>query len=121
MPQSEKGSEGLAPFDALRAGCPFQSSWRASAGQEGDGHQDLYLRPGSWKKCGPSLPLAEVQYGKLSVIIWDQDKDKPDKTGIFDNTFILDNPDREMAGTHVVRTENFSVQTREVQRSVTLG
>ncbi|CAE7502120.1 unnamed protein product [Symbiodinium sp. KB8] len=61
---------------------------------------DLYLRPSEGMDVLGQHVLAPVagagrQFQKYSVIIRDQDQGKPDKTGTFDNTLILDNPATE--------------------------
>ena len=61
---------------------------------------DLYLRPAEGmdilaEHVIKPVPGAGKQYQKYSVIIRDQELGVPDKTGIFDNTLILNNPHTE--------------------------
>ncbi|CAE7387391.1 LYPLA1 [Symbiodinium microadriaticum] len=61
---------------------------------------DLYLRPSEGmdllgKHVVAPVPGAGAQYRKYAVIIRDQDYGKPDKTGVYDNTLLLDNPATE--------------------------
>ncbi|CAE7354645.1 unnamed protein product [Symbiodinium sp. CCMP2592] len=70
---------------------------------------DLYLRPGESfdvraKHVVRPIPRSGKQYQKFAVIIRDQDMGKPDKTGTFDNTILLDNPTTESwLGPHLCR------------------
>ena len=61
---------------------------------------DMYLRPSEGldilgKHVSAPVPGTGIQYRKYSVTIRDQDYGKPDETGTFDNTTLLDNPNTE--------------------------
>ncbi|CAE7252533.1 AMY1.1 [Symbiodinium necroappetens] len=70
---------------------------------------DLYLRPGESldvraKHVVRPVPKSGKQYQKYAVIIRDQELGRPDKTGTFDNTILLDNPETESwLGPHLHR------------------
>ena len=92
-----KGVEGMAEAEATPKSPPAQTTM--ARGHREMGLKlvldfDLYLRPSEVmdllrKHVVAPVPGAGAQYKKYSVIIWDQEYGKPDKTGVFDKTLLL--------------------------------
>lgn len=81
---------------------------------------DLYLRPGEGldilgKHIVPPVSRAGAQYQQFAVIIRDIEEGKPDKTGIYDNTLLLDNPrTKDMLGPELAKLAKISGPSKPI-------